>query len=84
MMRIMVITMMMLILSFHLQDLKDDEDVGRGSLSVWDAGTGSGVGDYGPFGDAESRSFYEDLPDLLSMVPLFALGLTIEQVRIVL
>ena len=41
----------------------------------------SGAGDSGPFGDAESRSFYEDLPDLLAMVPLFALGLTAEQVR---
>lgn len=64
-----------------LQEDKDDEDAGRGSLSVWDAGTGAGAGDYGPFGDAESRAFYEDLPDLLAMVPLSALGLTPEQVK---
>lgn len=72
------------ILSLTLSDLKedkDDEDAGRGSLSVWDAGTGAGAGDYGPFGDAESRAFYEDLPDLLAMVPLSALGLTPEQVK---
>lgn len=64
-----------------LKEDKDDEDSGRGSLSVWDAGTGAGAGDYGPFGDAESRAFYEDLPDLLAMVPLSALGLTPEQVE---
>ena len=34
----------------------------------------------GAYGDVESKSFYEDLPDLLSMVPLSALGLTEEQV----
>lgn len=33
----------------------------------------------GIFGDAETRSFYEDLPDLLSLVPLSVLGLTPEQ-----
>lgn len=64
-----------------LKEDKDDEDAGRGSLSVWDAGTGAGAGDYGPFGDAETRAFYEDLPDLLAMVPLSALGLTPEQVE---
>jgi hypothetical protein len=62
------------------QEDKGDEDAGRGSLSVWDAGSGTGAGDYGPFGDAESRAFYEDLPDLLAMVPLSALGLSPEQV----
>lgn len=33
----------------------------------------------GVFGDAETRSFYEDLPDLLTMVPLSVLGFTPEQ-----
>jgi hypothetical protein len=33
----------------------------------------------GLFGDAETRAFYEDLPDLLSLVPLTILGLTPEQ-----
>jgi hypothetical protein len=31
------------------------------------------------FGDPETRAFYEDLPDLLSLVPLSILGLTHEQ-----
>ena len=38
------------------------------------------VSEPGVYGDVESKSFYEDLPDLLSMVPLSALGLTSEQV----
>ena len=49
-------------------------------ISVWEGSKNAddmdaaGVG--GMFGDAETRSFYEDLPDLLSMVPLTVLGLT--------
>lgn len=31
------------------------------------------------YGDPETRSFYEDLPDLLSLVPLSVLGFTPEQ-----
>lgn len=60
------------------QDEKEEEDNGRG-ITVWD-GT-AGTADFGPHGDAESRAFYEDLPDLLGLVPLSALGLTPEQVR---
>ena len=36
--------------------------------------------DFGPYGDSESKIFYEDLPDLLTIVPLTALGLNVEQV----
>lgn len=48
---------------------------GTGSLDD-PAGPGSG----GLFGDAETRAFYEELPDLLSAVPLTILGFTPEQV----
>lgn len=49
----------------------------RGTGSLDDpAGPGSG----GLFGDAETRAFYEELPDLLSAVPLTILGFTPEQV----
>lgn len=48
-------------------------------ISVWDNSAAAGSANSGPYGDAESRSFYEDLPDLLTMVPLTALGLTSEQ-----
>lgn len=65
------------------QEDKEDEDeaIGsKGSLTVWDSGASAGgVLDYGPYGDSESKAFYEDLPDLLSMVPLGALGISPEQ-----
>jgi hypothetical protein len=35
----------------------------------------------GLHGDSETRAFYEDLPDLLTLVPLTILGFTPEQVR---
>ena len=34
----------------------------------------------GLFGDAETRAFYEELPDLLTLVPLNVLGFSPEQV----
>lgn len=45
------------------------------SLAVADEAYASG----GVFGDAETKSFYEDLPDLLTLVPLSVLGLSPEQ-----
>lgn len=64
----------------ELEEDKDDEDAGKGSFTVFSFGAEAlGSLDYGPYGDAESRAFYEDLPDLLATVPLAALGLTPEQ-----
>ena len=63
------------------QEEKEEEDSGRG-ITVWDGAGGAG-GDYGPHGDAENKAFYEDLPDLLASVPLSALGISPEQVRLV-
>ena len=60
----------------RLQVEKVAADSSKG-ISVWEGG-GAGT-DGGLYDDAETRSFYEDLPDLLSMVPLSALGLTPEQ-----
>jgi hypothetical protein len=40
---------------------------------------GSGGGSTGPFDDEETRAFYEDLPDLLAMLPPTLLGLTVEE-----
>jgi regulator of nonsense transcripts 2 len=59
-----------------LEEEKEEAE-GTGGISVWDGGSVNV--DSGPYGDAESRAFYEDLPDLLVMVPLTALGLTAEQ-----
>jgi hypothetical protein len=70
---------------------KEEEEDGTGGLTVWEAGKdGLGAADDligaaaagGLFGDAETRAFYEELPDLLSLVPLTILGLTPEQVSL--
>ena len=65
-----------------LPELKEEteEDNGKSGISLH-VGGGPGGGDlsYGPYGDAETRAFYEDLPDLLSLVPLTVLGLSAEQ-----
>lgn len=67
-----------------LQEEPEEEEAEKtasSSIIVWD--TSAAADTYnGPYGDSESRSFYEDLPDLLSMVPPGALGLTSEQVNI--
>jgi regulator of nonsense transcripts 2 len=64
---------------------REEEECGQG-LTVWDS---SGLNPHnndpdfisgGYYGDQETRSFYEDLPDLLNLVPLSVLGLTPEQV----
>eukprot|EP00752_Nemacystus_decipiens_P014194 g12623.t1 len=57
----------------------EEEEEGPGGISLWEGGVGGdGTGYTGPFEEAE-RSFYEDLPDLLSTVPPNLLGLTEEQ-----
>lgn len=69
---------------FDVPELKEDKEQQEEAkgISVWEgASTGApaGTADYGPYGDAETKAFYEDLPDLLTLVPLSALGLTPEQ-----
>jgi hypothetical protein len=77
-----------LLTTLDLQVEKEEED-GTGGLTVWEAGKdGMGAAEDlasaaaagGLFGDAETRAFYEELPDLLSLVPLTILGLSSEQV----
>uniref|UniRef100_M4BYF9 MIF4G domain-containing protein n=1 Tax=Hyaloperonospora arabidopsidis (strain Emoy2) TaxID=559515 RepID=M4BYF9_HYAAE len=52
-----------------------DDGSGRGEILVWEGG-GREAGRGGPFDDEATRSFYEDLPDLLELVPAVVLGLT--------
>lgn len=40
-----------------------EEEDGVGGISLWDGGGGAGQ-DYGPWGDAETKAFYEELPGL--------------------
>ncbi|OWZ09457.1 LOW QUALITY PROTEIN: Regulator of nonsense transcripts 2 [Phytophthora megakarya] len=59
---------------------KDDGSVAGFSSGkiVWEGGEGGGrdLSRDGPFDDEATRSFYEDLPDLLELVPAVVLGLT--------
>ncbi|KAG6956159.1 hypothetical protein JG687_00010776 [Phytophthora cactorum] len=55
-----------------------DDGSANGSILVWEGGDGAGreLSRDGPFDDEATRSFYEDLPDLLELVPAVVLGLT--------
>ena len=59
----------------------------RSLLTVWEGSRQSEEVDMdtrgGLYDDLEARVFYEELPDLLSLVPITSLGLTPEQVGIV-
>lgn len=62
------------------QGVEEDEtgDV-KVSTSVWDGGNSSALGSEvqnSPFVDLETRAFYEEFPDLLSMVPSESFGFT--------
>ena len=57
----------------------EEESIDANSgISVYE-GASKSAADCAPFDDIETKSFYEDLPDLLTMVPLTALGLSPEQ-----
>lgn len=59
------------------EDDENNSQSGRG-VEVWTkSGEGEGVNDdFGPFDDEESRAFYCDIPDLLTMFPPALLGLS--------
>jgi hypothetical protein len=82
-----------------MQEEEENQD-GTSGISLWEGANPTALSaaglDFGPWGDAETKSFYEDLPgahssssctpsakyssDLLSMVPLTVLGMSPEQV----
>lgn len=66
----------------ELKEEREQQEEVKG-ISVWEGSAGAtaamGPTDFGPYGDAESKAFYDDLPDLLTLVPLASLGLTPEQ-----
>ncbi|KAL3662104.1 hypothetical protein V7S43_012905 [Phytophthora oleae] len=54
-----------------------DDGSSNGGILVWEGeGGGRELSRDGPFDDEATRSFYEDLPDLLELVPAVVLGLT--------
>jgi hypothetical protein len=89
-------------LSCFLTEMQEEEENqdGTSGISLWEGANPTALSaaglDFGPWGDAETKSFYEDLPgahsssyctpsakyssDLLSMVPLTVLGMSPEQV----
>ncbi|ETV92636.1 hypothetical protein, variant 1 [Aphanomyces invadans] len=55
----------------------NSDDARLAQLLLWDGGEGRAeLHADGPFDDEDTRSFYEDLPDLLELVPAVVLGLT--------
>ena len=60
----------------ELIEEKEEAEGGSKGISVWKAGEAE-AGDGGPYGDMDSKQFYEDLQDLTEMVPLTALGIRI-------
>ncbi|GKY98843.1 hypothetical protein MPSEU_000840300 [Mayamaea pseudoterrestris] len=65
----------------HLVAGDDAAQGGGGGLEVWTKSGEGGENDFGPFGDAETRAFYTDIPDLLATIPPALLGSTAEQVE---
>lgn len=65
-----------------LQDDEDDEDAGEGGpgLELWTKGEDE-ANDFGPFDDEETRSFYCDIPDLLTTIPPALLGMTDSEIQ---
>lgn len=57
--------------------LEKKDDDSRGGISLWEGGDASRAELQmdGPFDDEDTRAFYEDLPDLLELVPAVVLGL---------
>lgn len=65
----------------HLEQDDDDGQVNGGGLEVWTNAGGGGDGDFGPFGDEETRDFYCNIPDLLATIPPALLGMTPDQME---
>lgn len=65
-----------------LEEVNDEGSQQHGlGVEVWTKGTDDGDDDLGPFDDEEARSFYCDIPDLLTTIPPALLGMTTEQIE---
>jgi len=65
-----------------LQENEDDEDAGEGGpgLELWTKGEDE-ANDFGPFDDEETKSFYCDIPDLLTTIPPALLGMNDSEIQ---
>lgn len=62
-----------------LPDADAGHEAAKASVTMWNGEMGAGGAALGPFDDEETRAFYEELPDLLAMLPPTLLGLTEEE-----
>ena len=62
----------------ELQDEEEEAEEKKGGLSVVELKTET---EYGPYGDLESKQFYDDLPDFLATMPLSLFGFSDEQAQ---
>lgn len=59
---------------------EEEKQKGGPGLELWTKGDGDESNDFGPFDDEETRSFYCDIPDLLTTIPPALLGMTPEEI----
>ena len=59
---------------------EEEKQQGGPGLELWTKADGDESNDFGPFDDEETRSFYYDIPDLLTTIPPALLGMTPEEI----
>jgi regulator of nonsense transcripts 2 len=59
---------------------EEERHKGGPGLELWTKAEGEDSSDFGPFDDEETRSFYCDIPDLLTLIPPALLGMTADDV----
>jgi regulator of nonsense transcripts 2 len=65
---------------FETEEEEEKQEGGPG-LELWTKGEGDESNDFGPFDDEETRSFYCDIPDLLTTIPPALLGMGPEEIE---
>ena len=60
---------------------EEDEDLDAGTRGIELLGKDTEEGDLGPYDDPETKSFYTDIPDLLTTLPATLLGMSPEEVE---
>ena len=63
------------------EEEEEDPDAGTRGIELLGKDQEDGEGDLGPYDDAETKSFYTDIPDLLTTLPATLLGMTPDEVE---